>query len=113
MHKKNVLGAVRIPYNAMEKTLYTSKDSGVENVIELLSGEYALTAPYVSGTGFSSGSRKVALSSCFVVYPAIVGLNSMLSRTTGWGRCRRREWTTLQSDTQSMMPLIFTRMGVC
>ena len=83
MHKKNVLGVVRIPYNAMGKMLYTSKDSGVRNVSGLLSGKSALTASYASGTGSGSGLRKVALSSYFVVYPVIVGPNLMLSRTIG------------------------------
>jgi len=113
MNKKNALGVVHVPYNSMGKMLYTSKDSGVGNVIGLLSGKYALTAPYAFGTGSGSGLLKVALSSYFVNYPAIVGQNLMLLRTTGWGKCRRRELAILQSDMQSMMPPISTRMGVC
>ncbi len=113
MHKKNVLGVVRIPYSAMGEMHYTSKDSGVYNVSGLLSGKYAITAPFVFSTGSGSGLPRVALSSYFVNCPVIVDPNLILSRITGWGRCQRRKWTTLRFNIWSTMPPTFTRTAVC
>lgn len=112
MHKKDVLTAVHIPYDSMEETRYTSRDSSVRSVSGLIPGKCLIIALCTVSTGLSCGPLRVALSSYFVNYPGIASSKSTVLRTIGWHKSLKSKLISLMSSMLSMMLPTFTRMGV-
>jgi hypothetical protein len=109
MHKNNVPGVARVPFNFMGETHYPSKDTVAWYATALTYGKYLITEFYTISIGSSYGLMKAAQLSCFVSYPVIVNSKSPGSRTIGSNKLQKKNWTTLKLNTLFMMPLIFTR----
>jgi len=112
MHKNNVPGVARVPYNFMGKTHYPSKDSVAWSATALMYGKYLLTVFYTNNTGSNYGLLKAALLSCFVSYLVTVNSKSPASRIIGSNKLQVRSWTTKKLSTLFLMPLIFIRTAV-
>ena len=102
MHKNCVPGVALMTYSSMEEPLSTSKDSIACYVITPIHGRCLITALYDFSTGSGSGSRKAVPLEGSVSFPATVGVNLMLSRTTGLIRFPKSNQITRLSVIWSM-----------
>ncbi len=90
MRKKNARVVVHTLYKAMEKMLYTSRDSTVSSVSGLLSGKSPITVPCTFSTGFGSGLWRVIPLANSVGFLDIVHLNLMPLKIIGYRKYLKR-----------------------
>jgi hypothetical protein len=111
MHKKDVRNADLNRLSILVKLNKTSNDFNVKNALRPLSGKLLTTENIVSATGSSYGLRKATTSDNYAIYQDTVISNSKESKTTGLGSCPKSSSIIDNTNTLSMMPLIFTKMA--
>ena len=112
MHKNNVPGVARVPYNFMGKTHYPSKDSVAWSAEGLISGKCLITELCTISIGSNCGSLRAVLLSYFVGCLATVEANLTASRITGLDKLPKSKRTTPKPNTWSMMLPTFIKRGV-
>ena len=111
MHKNDVRNVDLNRSSILAKLNKTSNDFNVKNALRPLSGKLLTTGNIVSATGSSYGLRKATTSGNYAIYRDTVISNSKASKTTGLGSRPQSSSIIDNTNTLSMMPLIFTKMA--